>query len=77
MVYFILHKNVWLKNGGHFKMDPPYYFFGALDFFSGAFPQFQMGPPYYYFGALDLFFRALDFIFGALDLFSGALYFFL
>ena len=54
-VYIILRKKVQLKNGIHFKMDPPYYVFGALDFFPGAFPHFQMGPPhYYYFGALDL-----------------------
>ena len=62
-VYIFLHKNVRLKNDDHFKMDPPYYFFGALDFFSGAFPHFQMGPPYYYFGALDFLFRALDFFY--------------
>ena len=37
MVYVILHKNLRLKNGGHFKINPPYVFLGALDFISGAF----------------------------------------
>ena len=40
MVVVIFVKNVRLKNGGHFKIRPPYSFFVALYFFSLALYSF-------------------------------------
>ena len=37
MVTIFLHKNLRFRNGGHFKMNPPYNFFPALYFFLAAF----------------------------------------
>ena len=78
MVVIIFVKNVRLTNGGHFKKDLPYSFFGALHiieiqgqdlviFFVKNVRltnggHFKISPPYSFFGALY-------FIFGAFHIF--------